>query len=132
MNKNKTNNRQQTGKLMSAVCLFAGITGFFYQFIQDGTFLTFLVCLVAILGMVENKKTFDERENQLLLQSYGTAFVVLFGAVTIIYLFGMFAGFLHFGVSMINLINSHWVGIIASAMCIFIGIAGLRNFRDIR
>lgn len=132
MTTSKTNNHQQTGKLISAVCLFAGITGFFYQFMQDGTFLTFFVCLMAVLGMIENKKLFDERENQLLLQSYGTAFMYLFGAVTIIYLFGMFAGFFHFGASLIDLINSHWVGIIASAMCIFIGIAGFRNFREIR
>jgi hypothetical protein len=55
----------------------------------------------------------------------------LFAAVTIIYLFGMFAGYLHVGASVINLINSHWVGLIASVMCIFIGIAGLRNFREI-
>lgn len=131
MTTSKTKNRQHTGKVMSVVSLFAGITGFFYQFMQDGTFLTFLVCLAAITGMIENKKIFDERENQLLLQSYGNAFMYLFAAVTIIYLFGMFAGYLHVGASVINLINSHWVGLIASVMCIFIGIAGLRNFREI-
>jgi hypothetical protein len=132
MTTSKTNNRQQTGNQMSAVCLVAGVSGFFYQFMVDGTFLTFIVCLVAILGMVENKKIFDEREYQLLLHSYGSAFIYLFAAVTIIYLFEMFAGYLHFGAEMFNLINSHWVGIMASAMCIFIGIAGLRNFREIR
>ena len=66
---------QQAGLVMSITNLFAGLTGFVYQFMPDGTFLTFLVCMVAILGLVSNSKSFEERERELLLQSYGTALI---------------------------------------------------------
>jgi hypothetical protein len=124
--------RQQTGLMLSFVTLFAGITGFFYQFMADGTFMTFFVCVIAILELVESSKKFDERDNQLLLQSYGTAFIYLFFVVLIAYLFVMFSGILHIAGSIIDLINSHWIGSIAAIMCMLIGFMGVRNFKEIK
>jgi len=125
-------NRQQVGYGMSGLCLFAGITGFFYQFMPDGTFLTFLVCMTAILGLANQSKSFDERENQLLLQSYGTAFIYLFFAILFIYMFDLFFGKLQFIAPIFTTLNNHWIGIMASVICILIGISGIRNFREIK
>jgi len=41
MSEKRKFNRQRMGMMMSGVTLFAGITGFVYQFMPDGTFLTF-------------------------------------------------------------------------------------------
>ncbi len=125
-------NRQQVGYGMSGLCLFAGITGFFYQFMPDGILLTFMVCVVAVLGLVNQSKSFDERENQLLLQSYGTAFIYLFFAILFVYLFEIIFGKLTFIAPIINTLNTHWVGIMMSVICMLIGIAGIRNFREIK
>lgn len=125
-------NRQQVGYGMSGLCLFAGITGFFYQFMPDGILLTFMVCVVAVLGLVNQSKSFDERENQLLLQSYGTAFIYLFFAILLVYLFEIIFGKLTFIAPIINTLNTHWVGIMMSVICMLIGIAGIRNFREIK
>lgn len=129
---NPTRNRQQLGMVMSITNLVAGVTGFFYQFMSDGAFLTFLVCMTALLGFVNNRKDLDERDLRLLEQSYSTAFMYLFAVVLSVFLFQLFFGKLPFAFEIIAVINAHWTGIMASVMCIFIGLAGIRNYRQIQ
>lgn len=129
---NSTRNRQQLGMVMSITNLVAGVTGFFYQFMADGAFLTFLVCMVALLGFVNNRKDLDERDVKLLEQSYSTAFMGVFGVVLLVFLFQLFFGKLPFAAEIIAVINAHWTGIMASIMCILIGFAGIRNYRKIQ
>jgi hypothetical protein len=124
--------RQQTGFAMSVVTLVAGLSGFAYQFMPDGISLTFLVCVVAICGMVIDGNGLDERENQLLLQSYGTAFKYEFAILVGLYVFIELFNALHVAAPIVGLVNSHWVGIMMSTMCISLGITGLRNFREIK
>ena len=132
MTTNSNSNRRRMGMSMSIINLAAGVTGFFYQFMADGTFLTFLVCMSALVGIVENRKEMDERDAQLLDQSYSSAFMYLFFAIVLIFLFQLFFGKLQFVVPIINAMNAHWVGIMASVMCVMIGITGIRNYRDIK
>ena len=132
MSSNLLNKRYRTVSVMSFLALFAGGTGFLYQFIPDGTFLTFFVCIQAILGLVNISSSLDERDSQLLLQSYGAAFKYLFALILVLYFVTYMAGSLNIAGPVIELINSHWIGIMESTMCIFLGIAGLRNFREIK
>lgn len=132
MHSNPTRNRQQLGMVISVTSLAAGVTGFFYQFMADGTFLTFLVCMVALLGFGNNRKDLDERDIKLLEQSYSQAFMGVFGVVLLVFLFQLYFGKLPFAAEIIAVINAHWTGIMVSIMCIFIGIAGIRSFREIK
>lgn len=132
MTNNPKSNRRRLGMSMSIINLAAGVTGFFYQFMADGTFLTFLVCMAALVGLVENRKEMDERDAQLLDQSYSSAFMYLFFAVVLVFLFQLFFGKLPFVAPIINAMNAHWVGIMASVMCVMIGISGIRNYREIK
>jgi hypothetical protein len=127
-----TKKRRQTGSMMSIITLIAGLSGFVYQFVPDGISLTFMVCAVAVCGMVSDGNGLDERENQLLLQSYGTAFKYEFAFIIILYVFIEIFNALHVATAIIGLVNSHWVGIMMSTMCIALGITGLRNFREIK
>jgi len=120
------------GYVMSIITLVAGVSGFLYQFLQDGTFLTFFVCVQAVLGLINISSGLDERDSQLLLQSYGWAFKSLFALILGLYFFMYIAGWLAIAGPVIALINSHWIGIMVSTMCIFLGIVGVRNFRDIK
>lgn len=129
MEKKLERNRQQLGMSMSVLCLMAGVSGFFYQFMADGTFLTFLVCMTALLGFVNNRKDLDERDLSLMANSYTSAFMALFGVVLVVFLFQLFFGRLPFGAEVMLVINAHWTGIMASIMCILIGWAGIRNYR---
>lgn len=131
MNKKSTRNRQQLGMMMSIISLVAGVTGFFYQFMADGAFLTFLVCMTALLGLWNNRKDLDERDLTLMERSYTTAFMALFGVVLAEFLFQLFFGKLPFASEVMQVVNAHWTGIMASIMCILIGWAGIRNYRQI-
>jgi hypothetical protein len=91
-----------------------------------------MVCVVAVLGLVNQSKSFDERENQLLLQSYGTTFIYLFFAILFVYMFEIIFGKLPFIAPIIATLNAHWVGTMMSVISILIGIAGIRNFREIK
>lgn len=132
MEKKSTRNRQQLGMVISVTSLAAGVTGFFYQFMADGTFLTFLVCMIALLGFGNNRKDLDERDIKLLEQSYSQAFMGVFGVVLLVFLFQLFFGKLPFAAEIIAVINAHWTGFVASIMCILIGWAGIRSFRKIK
>jgi hypothetical protein len=92
--------------------------------------LTFLVTTAALGGLVGSSKTFDERDRQLLWQSYAQAFEILFWGIFSAYTLVMLAGWLHIGSGAITFVNAHWISILASSMCIILGGAGLRNFRD--
>jgi len=129
MEKKSPRNRQQLGMSLSVLCLMAGVTGFFYQFMADGTFLTFLVCMTALLGFANNRKDLDERDLSLMEQSYTSAFMALFAVVLVVYLFQLFFGWLPFAAEALEVINAHWTGFMASIMCILIGWAGIRNYR---
>jgi hypothetical protein len=132
MSSNLLTKRYRTGFVMSIITLFAGVSGFVYQFIPDGTFLTLFVCIEAILGLINISSGLDERDNQLLLQSYGTAFKFLFALILIIYFLIYISSWLNIAGPIIGLINSHWIGIMISTMCIFLGVVGIRNFREIK
>ncbi len=131
MQEKSTRNRQQLGMMMSIISLVAGVTGFFYQFMSDGAFLTFLVCLIALLGLWNNRKDLDERDLTLMEHSYTTAFMALFGVVLVVFLFQLFFGKLQFATEATTVINAHWTGIMASIMFILIGWAGIRNYRQV-
>ena len=131
MSSNSVNNRQRLAPMLLWITLAAGVFGLVVQLIPDGTMLTFMVGVAAIGGLAGSRKIFDERENQLLWQSYGTAFEYLFIVIYFVYAFIIFAGWLHFAGDLVGFIQSHWIGLIASAMCILLGFVGIRNFRDL-
>ena len=131
MSMNSMKNRQRLAPLMMAVTLFAGVFGFVVQFMPDGTMLTFLVGVSAIGGLSGSRKSFDERENQLLDHSYSTAFEYLFIVIYFTYAFFLFAGWLNLAGEVLNFIQGHWIGLLASTMCILLGAVGLHNFRDV-
>jgi hypothetical protein len=132
MSTNSVKNRQRAAPMMMWVTLFAGVLGLLVQLIPDGTMLTFLVGVSAIAGLAGSRKIFDERENQLLWQSYGTAFEYLFIVIYFTYAFVEFAGWLHFAGGLIIFVQGHWIGLTASTMCILLGFVGVRNFRDLQ
>jgi hypothetical protein len=126
------NDRQRLAPTMIWVTLFAGISGFVYQFMADGTLLTFMVSTAALGGLVGASKSFDERDRQLLWQSYAKAFEYLFLVLFLAYSLTTLAGFLHLGGEAIGFVNGHWISMLVSAMCIILGSVGLRNFQDER
>lgn len=132
MSANSVKYRQRIAPTLIWVTLFAGISGFIYQFMADGIHLTFMVSIAAMGGLVGASKDFDERDRQLLWQSYARSFEYLFVAIFFVYVLMVLAEWLHLGSGMIGFINGHWISMLVSAMCIILGSVGLRNFHDVR
>ncbi len=108
MSTNSAHNRQRRiAPTMIWFTLFAGITSFAYQFMLDGALLTFMVTAGAIGGLVSSSKGFDERDRQLLWESYAKAFEYLFLTIFCAYALMLLAGGLHIGSGVIQFINEH-------------------------
>jgi|WetSurMetagenome_2_1015567.scaffolds.fasta_scaffold904225_2 hypothetical protein len=120
-----------TARGLLIVTLAAGILGLIVLLMPDGMMLTFLVSVSAITGLSTSHKSFDEREKQLLWQSYAASFEALFIAVYFAYAFVMLSNWLQLAVGVTAFVNNHWPGLVASGMCILLGVNGLRNFRKI-
>ncbi len=128
-----TSQRQHpiTTRALLVTTLVAGIFGLLVLLMPDGTMLTFLVTMGAVTGLTASSKSRDERENQLLWQSFASSFEALFIAVYFAYAFVLLSDWLHLAVALTAFLNAHWPGLVASAMCILLAINGLRRFREI-
>ncbi len=124
--------RPITTRALLIVTLVAGIFGLLVLLMPDGTMLTVLVTMGAVVGLTGSSKSRDERENQLLWQSFATSFEALFIAVYFTYGFVMLSDWLHIAVALTGFMNAHWPGLIASGMCILLGVNGLRKFQEIQ
>ena len=82
---------QRLALMMMAITLIAGLMGFVFQLMPDGTMLTFLVGVSAIGGLAGSSQSFDERENQLLWKSYSKAFEYFFFILYMVYALVMFS-----------------------------------------
>jgi hypothetical protein len=110
--------------------IIAGGFGILLQFMPDPDLLTFIIVLSALTSAVGSKPKWDERENQLLGQSFSDAFqwtliglYILFTGTVLLGWIGLVHGWLAY-------VAAHWIGYIASAMCLLLGVAGLREFRE--
>jgi len=115
---------------MSAFVLFAGLLGMVLQLMPDGDLLTFIVVLSALTAILGIRIKLDERESLLLDRAYSMAFQWLF--VTLYALFTVFVllGWVPLLENFKFFLETHWLGIMASLMCVLLGIAGMRVYRD--
>jgi hypothetical protein len=118
------------------VAILAGVFGLIIQCIPTGEspsswdFLVILEGIGALTGIVGIQKIIDEREQQLLSQSFSLAFqwtFILLFVVNGIYIFSGFLGFLQ-GIS--SFLSIHWLGFTISWMCILLGLAGWRSYGE--
>lgn len=132
MSANSVKYHQRVASTMIVVTLIAGVTGFVYQLFLDGAILTFMVTAAAIGGLAGSSQSLDERDRQLLWQTYAKGFETLFMVVFFVYALMLLAGWLNVGSGIIEFVNGHWLSMLASTMCIILGGIGLSQFRDVR
>jgi hypothetical protein len=126
-----TSPRQPSAFFMITLTLIAGLMGFVFQLMPDGTMMTFFVGVAAIAGLAGSSKGFDERELQLLWKSYSTAFEFLFMLMYFTYAVVLFSDWLNIATGVAAFINAHWIGLTASTMCTLLGVVGRKNFREV-
>jgi uncharacterized Tic20 family protein len=118
-------------KSMMIFVLWAGLFGIAVQFNDSVKNLVIWIGLVEFFSLaVTSRKYYDEREQQLLNQSFSLAFQWL--AIVLLITFGFFqiSERLNVVSNMTSFINSHWIGLTVSIMALLLGITGLRLFRE--
>lgn len=124
-----------TPKSLMILLVFTGLFGFVLQLLPgfDGGGTVLLILLSAVVILVDgSSRRFDEREEQLLSEAYGTTFQWVLFALVIVYAFSEISSWLGIFSPVRLFLNDHWLGISFSSMCLLLGIAGLRHFQEIR
>ncbi len=118
-------------KSMMFLVLWAGLFGIAVQFNDSVKDLAIGIGLVEFICLViTSRKYYDEREQQLLSQSFSLAFQWLAVALLAAYGFLQISERLGIASSAASFLNTHWIGLTVSLMGLLLGIAGLRLFRD--
>lgn len=118
-------------KSMMFLALWAGLFGFAVQFNDSVRHLAIVLALVVVCCLVlTSRKYFDEREQQLLSQSFSLAFQWLAAALLAAYAFLQLTERLNLSSSAAAFLNTHWIGLTVSLMGLLLGAAGLYLFRE--
>jgi len=117
-------------KSMMILVLWAGLFGIAVQFIESVKDLAIFAGMVEFFSLVVTSRKFDEREQQLLNQSYSLTFQWLIIILLVTYGFLQVSERLNIANNIASFINTHWVGMIVSVICVLLGITGLRFFRE--
>ena len=126
----KQRNQEWVARAMIVIVLFAGLFGMTVQFFGDLKDIAILVGIAVFGGLVASSNNFDEREQQLLSQTYSMAFQWLFFALLVAYAFLEVCEWLNAANSITVFLNTHWLGLTVSLICLLLGMAGLRLFKE--
>lgn len=126
----KQRDREWIARGMIVLVLFAGLFGVAVQFFGDLKDMAIFIGIGVFGGLVASSKDFDERELQLLSQAYSMAFQWLFFAVLVAYAFLTVSQWLKAADGIAVFLNTHWLGLTVSLICILLGVAGLRVFEE--
>lgn len=121
----------QNAHLLMLLLIIAGVFGLLVQALMpDAEMLAFMTGLAAVGGLVGASRQFDEREQQLLSQAFSAAFQWSLFALLVVSAFYSVLAWLHFTSGLAVFMSEHWTGLMVSAMCLLLGIAGYRTFRE--
>lgn len=126
----KQANREWIARVMIVTVLFAGLFGITVQFFGDLKDIAIFIGIAVFGALVASSNNFDEREQQLLSQTHSMAFQWLFFALLVAYAFLEVSERLNAANGMTVFLNTHWLGLTVSLICLFLGVAGLRLFRE--
>jgi hypothetical protein len=113
-----------------ALLVFSGLFGLATQFFQGLESMALFAGVAALGGLVATSSVFDEREQQLLNQSFATAFQ--WTGIVLFVFFALYENlkWLRIGDDLIQFTNLHWIGLVFSLMLLLLGAAGTRVFKE--
>jgi len=115
---------------MMILVLWAGLFGIAVQFNESVQNLAIWIGIVEFFSLaVTSRKYYDEREQQLLYQSFSLAFQWLAIALLVTFGFLQVSERLNVANHVASFINSHWIGLTVSIMALLLGLIGLRTLR---
>jgi len=122
-----TKNRRRVGyQAMVILAVVVGVFGIIFQFFPGWEFLSFLLSIVVLGGLIGGSKDYEERERQNLERSYKTTIEWLLLIILAAYAFIELSRWLPIDNAVVFL-NGHWPGFVMAMMCFLMGITGFRK-----
>lgn len=112
-------------RFMSGLAVVVGILGIAFQFLSSWEFFSFFLCVPVLGGLIGGSSGYGEQDRQQLRRSYKAAYEWLLLVVMAAYAFIVLSRWVLLGLSGVEFLNSHWPGLMLSAMCALLGLAGL-------
>ena len=110
--------------------LWAGVVGLAFQLNESVKDLSIFTGLVTFFSLIISSRKFDEREQQLLSRTYSITFQWLAVLLLVAYVFLQASAWGGFASGVVLFLNTHWIGLFVSTICLLLGIAGIRLFRE--
>ena len=117
-------------RTMIILASIVGALGVAVLLIPDGEILSFMLSAAALGGLIGGSKEYSERDRRQLEHSYKTVFEWLLLTVMASYAFIVIAPRLNITEDVAIFVNNHWPGLIISAMCFLMGMAGFQKSQD--
>jgi hypothetical protein len=115
---------------MMIIVLWAGLFGVAVQFFESVKDLAVWIGLFEFFCLVIASRRYDEREQQLLSQSYSLTFQWLAVILLAAYGFLQIAERFNLASAIASFLNTHWIGMTVSMMGVLLGVTGVRLFRE--
>ena len=117
---------------LMVLVLWAGIVGLAFQLNESIKDLAIFTGLVTFFSLVISSRKFDEREQQLLSQAYSITFQWLAVILLVAYIFLQVSDRTNIAGGIALFLNTHWIGITVSIICMLLGGAGIMLFKEFR
>jgi hypothetical protein len=114
-------------RFMTLFAIIVGIFGIALLFLPGFELLSFMLTLAVLGGLIGGSNAYQEQDRQQLDRSYKTSFEVLLLVVLAAYALIVLSKGLNILEGVAAFLNGHWPVLIISAMCIAMGIAGLKR-----
>ena len=122
-----TKKRRVVGyQAMIILAVVVGVFGILFQFMPGWEFLSFLLSVVVLGGLIGGSKDYEERGRQKLERSYKTTIEWLLLIIMAAYAFIELSRWLPID-GAVMFLNGHWPGFVLAMMCLLMGIAGFRK-----
>jgi hypothetical protein len=115
---------------MMILMLWAGLFGIAVQFNEGLKNFAIWIGLLEFICLIITSKKYDEREQQLLSQSFALAFQFLAVFLLLTYGFLQISAKFDIANTIASFINSRWIGLTVSEMALLLGISGLILFKE--
>lgn len=112
---------------LSSLALIVGIATVVLQFLPGFELLSFMLSVTTLGSLVGAEASYQEVDRRRLAQSYKFTVERLLLAAIAAYALIEVSKWLGIMQGAVTFLNAHWPGLILSALCLFMGLAGVRK-----
>ncbi len=117
--------RRADYRVMAVLALISGVVGIGLQLMPGWEIMSLLLAAAGLGGLIGGENNYELSARQQLYRSYKVTVEWLFLIAIVFYAFIELSKWLPIPQEPLQMLNSHWPGLIIAGMCALMGIAGL-------